>query len=256
MTKIPTLEELMKAGLHFGHHKSKWHPKMAQYIFTQKNKLHIVDLEKTQKQLEKACKFITQTVASGGTVLFLGTKKQAQKIVREAAQDCGAAFITERWLGGTLTNAHSVLGLVKKFRQMKRERDNGKLDRFTKREQLVHQRKIEKMEPLIGGFENLTKIPDAIFVIDVKNEKTAVVEANKMGVPVVALCDTNINPDRVDYVIPGNDDAIKSIKLIVETVAEAVKEGKAAPKVNKEAKGGVRMPNAVVKATPKKQENK
>lgn len=226
MTKIPTLEEMMKAGVHFGHNKSKWHPKMAPFIFTHKNKIHVINLEQTQLKLQEALKFVAQIIQKGGNVLFLGTKKQAKNVVKEAAVRAGMPYITERWLGGTLTNAKSVLGMAKNFRRMKMERDTGKLERYTKRERLKIERKIEKLEPLIGGIENLTKVPSVIFVIDVKNEKTAVVEANKMGIPVVAICDTNVNPTRVQYPIPANDDAIKSIRLITELVADEVLEAK------------------------------
>jgi len=220
----------MKAGVHFGHPKAKWHPKMAPFIFTHKNKVHIINLEQTQVQLEKVLGFIKETAARGGVILFLGTKKQAQGIVKEAATKCGMPYITERWLGGTLTNSRSVLALAQKYKRMKTERDKGLLERYTKRERLKYERKIDKLEPLVGGIEDMKKIPDAVFVVDVKNEKTAVVEANKVNVPVAALCDTNINPSRIAYPIPANDDAIKSIKLLTDLVAEAVLEGKASAK--------------------------
>jgi small subunit ribosomal protein S2 len=226
MYKIPSLEELLKAGVHFGHQKSKWHPKMAPYIFTEKNKVHIINLEKTQTQLEAALNFIKETVAKGGTVLFLGTKRQANKVVAEAGARCGMPYITARWLGGTFTNAKSVLGLVKNFKKLKLEKETGKWSRYTKKERLKLQRKIEKLEPLIGGLENLNKLPEAIFIIDVQTEKTAVLEANKVKVPIVATCDTNVNPTRIQYVIPSNDDAVKAIELMVNLAADAVLAGK------------------------------
>lgn len=234
MPQIPTLEELLKAGVHFGHHKSKWHPKMKPFIFTEKNKVHIINLEKTQEQLQGALEFVKQTVADGGTVLFLGTKKQAQEIVKLSAQSCGMPYITERWLGGTFTNSSSVLGLVKNYKKLKAEKESGKLVRYTKREQLKFTRKLQKLEPLIGGIENMNKLPEAIFIVDIKMEKTAVLEANKVNVPIIALCDTNVNVGRIDYVIPGNDDAIKSIELVANLIAQAVNEGKALTKAKPE----------------------
>lgn len=236
MSKIPTLEELLKAGVHFGHNKSKWHPKMGPSIFTEKNKVHIINLEKTQEQLEKALSFVEDVAAKGGTILFLGTKKQAQKIVKDAAISCNMPYITERWLGGTFTNARSILNLVKNYKKMKEERESGKLGRYTKKEQLIFTRKLDKQEPLIGGIENMTKIPDAIFIVDVKHDKTSLVEAQKVNVPVVALCDTNINPTKIDYPIAANDDAVKSIELITNLVAQAVKDGQAKAKQQQEKK--------------------
>jgi small subunit ribosomal protein S2 len=222
MSKLPSLEEMLKAGLHFGHQKSKWHPKMAPFIFTEKNKVHIVNLEETQKQLAVALAFAREVVLKGGSILFLGTKKQAQAAVKEAAARAGMPYITGHWLGGTFTNAKSVLGLVKNYRHLKAEKEAGRLSRYTKREQLKFQRKIESLEPVIGGIESLTNIPQAVFIIDVKTEMTAVKEANKMRVPIIALCDTNVNPDLITYVIPGNDDAVKGVKLIVDAMADAI----------------------------------
>ncbi len=226
MLNIPSLEDLMKAGVHFGHQKSRWHPKMKPFIFTDKNGIHIINLEETQKALEKALNFVKQTVANGGTVLFLGTKKQAQSIVKEAAIDCGMPFIVNRWLGGTITNSKSVLGVVRNFRKLKEDQASGEVKKFTKKEQLQISRKIIKLDTVVGGIESLTKIPDAIFMVDVKCDKTALKEAIIGHVPVVAFTDTNINPEKVTYPIPANDDATSSIKLIVSLVAEAVKEGK------------------------------
>lgn len=226
MYKIPTLEELLKTGVHFGHQKAKWHPKMAPFIFTEKNKVHIINLEKTQKALIIALNFIKDKVAKGGTVLFLGTKKQAKAAIADAAKRCGMPFINSRWLGGTFTNSKSVLGLIKNFKRLKLEKESGKWDKYTKKERLKLERKVEAMEQMIGGIEGLTKLPEVIFIIDIKNEKTAVLEANKVNIPVVAVCDTNVNPTRVQYVIPGNDDAVKAIELYANLVADAVLAGK------------------------------
>lgn len=238
MPNLPSLEEMLKAGVHFGHQKSKWHPKMAPFIFTEKNKILIINLEETRKQLATALSFISELAAKGGVVLFLGTKRQAQEIIRDAAVSCGMPYITQHWLGGTFTNAKSVLGLVKNYRRLKFEKESGELDRYTKKERLSIERKIAKLDKVVGGLENLNRVPDAVFIVDIKNEKTALVESNLTGVPVVAMCDTNVNPSKVDYVIPANDDAVKSIKMVVGLVAEAVNEGKksVATKVEKEVK--------------------
>ncbi|MBT4722284.1 30S ribosomal protein S2 [Candidatus Falkowbacteria bacterium] len=230
MTKVPELKELMKAGVHFGHQKSKWHPKMAPFIFADKGGVHVINLEETQKQLESAIKFVQETVKNGGNVLFLSTKKQAKSIVRDAAISCEMPYIISRWLGGTFTNATSVLNLVKKYRNLIKEKETGEIERYTKKEQLQLTREMKRLEVLIGGISNITKIPDAIFIVDIKLEKTAVLEANKVSVPVIALCDTNVNVNRVDYPIPANDDAISSIKLIVNTIAKAIKDVKESSK--------------------------
>lgn len=223
---IPSLKDLMKAGVHFGHQKSKWHPKMKPFIFTEKNGVHVIDLEKTQKELETALKFVAETVSRGGTVLFLSTKKQAQSIIKEAALDCGMPYIVSRWLGGTLTNASSVLNLVKKYRKLKADQESGALVKYTKKEQLNISREIERLEEIVGGIATLDKVPDVLFIVDIKEEKTAVAEAIKRKVPIVAICDTNVNPEKVDYPIPGNDDATSSIKILVNSVAGAIKVAK------------------------------
>jgi len=241
--KMPSLAELMKAGAHFGHRHSKWHPKMQPYIFTEKNGIHVINLEETQKQLVLATDFLTQTVSAGGTVLFLGTKRQAQDIVKEAAIRCGMPYIVSRWLGGTLTNSHSILGLVKKYNKLKDDRATGRLSRYTKKEQLMMARDMETLDGLIGGIASMERIPEAIFIVDIKEEKTAVLEARKKHVPVVAICDTNVNPDLVDWPVPANDDATNSIKVIVNVVADAIAEARAAMP-QKEVK-------PVIKATPK-----
>ena len=224
MPKIPELVELMKAGVHFGHQKSKWHPKMDQYIFTSKNGIHVINLEETQKCLETALNFLKETVTNGGTVLFLGTKRQAQPIIKEAAEYCGMPYIVSRWLGGTLTNASSVLNLVKKFRKLKKDLEISDEKKYTKKERLQIQREVDRLEVLIGGISNLNKIPDVLFVVDCKDEKTAVLEAVKKEVPIVAICDTNVNPDKIDYPIPSNDDATSALKLLVNLASEAISE--------------------------------
>lgn len=237
MFNIPSLEEMMKAGVHFGHQRSKWHPKMKPYIFTEKNGVQIINLEETQKQLGKALEFIAKTVEQGGTVLFLGTKIQAKKIVKEAAESCKSPYIISRWLGGTLTNAPSILGLVKKFRKLRSDKASGALEKYTKKEQLLMNQEIERLEGLVGGIAELDKIPDALFIVDIREEKTAVREARRKNVPIVALCDTNTNPEKAEYPIPANDDAIKSIALLAGAVAQTIADVKSkkneAPKTEK-----------------------
>ncbi|MDX9892919.1 MAG: 30S ribosomal protein S2 [Patescibacteria group bacterium] len=225
MPKIPDLMTMLKSGVHFGHQLSRRHPKMKPYIFTTKSGFHIINLEMTQEKLQEALDFVKKIVANGGTILFLATKKQAQSAIIENAKACNMPYITERWLGGTFTNFHEISRVVKKYTEWKKQQASGQLDKYTKKEKLDIEREIEKLDKIVGGIENMTKIPDAIFVIDIKKEKTAVAEANKRNIPVVAICDTNVNPDKVTYCIPGNDDAVKSIQLITGLVAQAVTEG-------------------------------
>jgi len=234
--EIPSLLDMLKAGVHFGHRQGKWHPKMKPYIFGTRNGVHIINLEITQKKLEQALDYIKQTVAKGGTVLFLGTKTQAKDIVRDAATSCNMPYIVERWLGGTFTNSHTILKLIKKYRTMKEEAAKGEWKKFTKKEQLVKERELQKLDTLLAGLADLEKLPDVLFVVDMKTEKTAVRESNRVNVPIVAICDTNVNPELSTYPIPANDDAIKSIEMITNLVAEAVQEGKKVVKPKKENK--------------------
>lgn len=226
MVKIPTLLEMLKSGVHFGHQVSRWHPKMGKYIFGKRNGVNVIDLEKTQEKLEEALNFIKDTAQKGGVILFLGTKKQAQEIVKKYAKECGTPYITERWLGGTITNFKVISKVLKKLKTIESQKESGEIKKYTKKEQLVITREAEKMDNLIGGIKDLEKIPDVLFVVDVKKNITAVKEAKIKNIPIVALCDTNINPEIVDYPIPANDDATKSIEMIVSLIAEAVKEGK------------------------------
>lgn len=228
MPEIPDLLTMLKAGVHFGHKISKRHPKMEPYIFTAKNGFHIINIEETQVKLKEALGFVKKIVSSGSTILFLGTKKQARSIIAKAAQDCGMPYITERWLGGTLTNFSAIAKLIDKYRNLKEKRAKGELDKYTKKEKLEFDREIEKLENIVGGIANLKKIPEAIFICDLKKEKTAVREAVKKNIPIVAMCDTNTNPENINYPVPANDDAIKSIELITNLIAQAVKEGRKA----------------------------
>ena len=225
MTKVPDLLTMLKSGVHFGHQSSKRNPKMEPYIFTSKSGFHIINLEKTQEKLQEALEFVNTIVSNGGTILFLGTKNQAQAIVKKHAIDCGMPFIVDRWLGGTFTNFNEISRVIKRFKTLKKDKKEGNLDKYTKKEKLEFYREIEKLEIMVGGIETLEKTPDALFVVDVKKEKTAVAEAVKKNIPIVAICDTNVNPDKINYCIPANDDAVKSIELITSLMAEAVKEG-------------------------------
>jgi small subunit ribosomal protein S2 len=216
---------MLKAGVHFGHQQGKRHPKMEPYIFTAKSGFHIIDLEKTQELLQEALEFIKKIVSNGGTILFLGTKKQAQAIIIKYAKECNMPYITERWLGGTFTNFSEVSRLVRKYTELKKKKSSGELDKYTKKEKLDFEREIEKLEKMVGGVEGMSKVPDALFVVDVRREKTAVKEAVKRNIPIVAMCDTNVNPQNITYPIPANDDAVKSIELITGLVAQTVKEG-------------------------------
>jgi len=225
MTKIPDLLTMLKSGVHFGHQNSKRNPKMKPYIFTSKSGFHIIDLEQTQTKLKEALEFVKTIVANGGTILFLGTKKQAQPIIIKYAKQTNMPYITVRWLGGTFTNFNEISRVVKRLTKLKTDKKEGKLEKYTKKEKLEFDREIEKLDNIVGGIEEMSKVPDAIFVVDVKKEKTAVLEAQKKNIPIVAMCDTNVNPDRITYCIPANDDAVKSIELITGLVAEAVEEG-------------------------------
>lgn len=235
MAKMPTLLEMLKAGMHFGHQSSRWHPKMKPFIYGERGGVHIIDVEKTQAQLEKALTFVTETAARGGSIVFVGTKRQAQPIVEEYAKACGMPYITTRWLGGTLTNFAQIQKLVRHYLDLKDKSAKGELKKYTKLEQLQFSREIEELEEKIGGLSTLTKLPDAIFILDARHEKTAVREAITMGITMVALVDSNVNPRGIKYVIPGNDDAIGSLSLVSKLIAEAVKEGKARAMANAKA---------------------
>ena len=227
MPTIPSLEDMLQAGVHFGHQTSRWHPKMAPYLFGSRSGVHIIDLETTQKKLAEALDFVKSVVARGGQVLFVGCKRQAKDLVREAAVSAGMPFVTERWLGGTLTNFAQIKKSIKRLKTLKEQQEKGELRKYTKKEQLLIAREIMEMEEKLGGIADMEKLPEAMFVVDVRHEKTAVEEARETGTKIVALCDSNVNPEFVQYVIPANDDAVKGIALMTRLVAEAVKEGKA-----------------------------
>ncbi|MFH0819467.1 MAG: 30S ribosomal protein S2 [bacterium] len=224
MSQIPEMSELLKAGLHFGHQTARWHPKMKSYIFTVRNGIHIIDLEKTSEKLEEALTFVKKVVKNNGVILFLGTKPQAQEIVKNAALAAKMPYSINHWIGGNLTNFSQIKRLIEKYNSLKAKKESGELVKYTKKEQSLFDKEIERLEQMVGGMANLKKLPDAIFIIDTKQENTAVKEANRKKVPIIAICDTNSNPDLIDYPIPANDDGIKSIELIVNLVAETIKE--------------------------------
>ena len=221
-----TMRELLEAGVHFGHQTRFWNPKMAPFIFGHRNKIHIVNLEKTLVKYQEAMAFLKKMAAKKGTVLFVGTKRQAREIVAEEAQRAGMPFVDERWLGGMLTNFKTVKLSIKRLKELEQMAEDGSLERLSKKEALTHQRELEKLKKSIGGIKEMNGLPDAIFVIDVGYHKIAITEANKLGIPVVAVVDTNHSPAGVDYLIPGNDDSSRAIRLYARGAADAILEGK------------------------------
>ncbi len=231
MAHMPTLIEMLQAGVHFGHKTSKRYPKMESNIFGVRNGIHILDLEKTQKALLEVAAHCQELAKKNGVILFVGTKSQAKEIVKTAAERAGMPYVTTRWIGGTLTNFTVISRMIKKFKKLKSEQASGELEKYTKKEQLEITREIEEMNELLGGIESLTKKPDAVYIVDIKKERTALREARKSRVPVIAPCDTNCNPELVDHCIPANDDARKSIELITNVIADAIIAGKGAIEV-------------------------
>lgn len=224
---VVSMKALLESGVHFGHRTQKWHPAMKPYIFTERNGIHIIDLQKTSKAIQQAYNLVRDTVAEGGTVLFIGTKRQAQETVQAEAMRCGMPYVTVRWLGGMLTNWRTIRQRINELEKLERMRDKGEFGRLTKKEALVLHRKIERLEVLLGGVRQMVRLPELVFVVDVHREATAIHEANLLNIPVIAMVDTNCDPTNVDYVIPSNDDAIRAIKLVVSKIADAVIEGKA-----------------------------
>ncbi|MDO8499238.1 MAG: 30S ribosomal protein S2 [bacterium] len=226
MSNLPTLAEMLKAGVHFGHQKSRWHPKMKQYIFGVRNGVHVINLEETQKELEKTLEYVRTLAGKGKVILFVGTKKQARGIIQEAAIACGMPFITERWIGGLLTNFEEVRRRLKKFKTLRDQVATGEIEKYIKKEQASFKKQLAKMERYLSGIVSLDKLPDAIYIADLRMEKTAVTEANRMHVPIVAVVDSNVNPEKAQHIIPGNDDAVNSIRMMANLVAGAVSKGK------------------------------
>jgi len=221
-----TIRQMLEAGVHFGHQTRYWNPKMADYIFGQRNKIHIVNLEKTLTLYNDAMKYVRQLAQNRGTVLFVGTKRQAREIVKEEALRCGMPFVDHRWLGGMLSNFKTVKGSIKRLKDLDTMKTDGTFERMSKREALSLSRELDKLEKSLGGIKDMNALPDAIFVIDVGYHKIAVTEAKKLGIPIVAVVDTNHNPEGIAYVIPGNDDSSRAIRLYARGVADAVLEGK------------------------------
>jgi small subunit ribosomal protein S2 len=224
---IIAMKALLESGVHFGHRTNKWDPRMKPYIFTERNGIHIIDLQQTVKLLNQAYTVIRDTVAGGGTILFVGTKRQAQETILEEATRCGMPYVTERWLGGTLTNWSTIYQRVQELERLEKLRDSGEINLLTKKEGLLIEREIARLELRLSGVRNMKRLPDLLFIVDVCREDSAVHEANLLNIPIVALVDTNCNPQDIDYVIPSNDDAIRAIKLLVAKVADAVLEGQA-----------------------------
>jgi len=235
MAVIP-MKALLESGVHFGHRTNKWDPRMKPYIFTERNGIHIIDLQQTSKMLSQAYNVIRDAVANGGTVLFVGTKRQAQETVAEEAARCGMPYVTERWMGGMLTNWSTMHARIEELERLEKMRDNNELDRLTKKEGLLIGREIIRLTTRLSGTRSMKRRPNLLFIIDVGREEAAVHEANLLNLPIVAMVDTNCNPQNIDYVIPSNDDAIRAIKLLVAKVADAVLEGKAMRKEDDEDK--------------------
>ncbi len=222
---VVSMKQLLEAGVHFGHQTRRWNPKMAQYIFTERNGIYIIDLQKTVKKLEEAYDYVRELSANGGTVLFVGTKKQAGDSIREEAERAGAYYVNARWLGGMLTNFETIRKRIRRLEQLRKMEADGTFERLPKKEVVKLNLEIEKLEKYLGGIKEMNKLPTAMFVVDPRKEKIAVAEAHKLGIPVIAIVDTNCDPDEIDYVIPGNDDAIRAVKLISSTMANAIIEG-------------------------------
>ena len=221
-----SMKQLLEAGVHFGHQTRRWNPKMAKYIFTERNGIYIIDLQKTVKMLDAAYDFIREVSAEGGEILFVGTKKQAQEAIREEAERCGMHFVNARWLGGMLTNYKTIQKRIARLEQLNKMKEDGTFDLLPKKEVIKLELEIEKLEKFMGDIKNMGKLPKAMFIVDTRKEKIAVAEAKNLGIPVVAIVDTNCDPDEIDYVIPGNDDAIRAVKLIAGAMADAIIEGR------------------------------
>jgi len=223
---VVSMKQLLEAGVHFGHQTRRWNPKMATYIYTERNGIYIIDLQKTVKKLEEAYNFIREISANGGNVLFVGTKKQAQDAIKEEAARCGGYYVNARWLGGMLTNFRTMRTRIDRLAQLRKMEADGTFAMLPKKEVIKHQGEIEKLEKYLGGVKEMKKIPAALFIVDPRKERNAIAEARKLNIPIVAIVDTNCDPDEIDYVIPGNDDAIRAIRLIAAAMANAAIEGR------------------------------
>ena len=226
MANVISMKQLLEAGVHFGHQTRRWNPKLAPYIFTERNGIYIIDLQKTVKKVEEAYYFVRDIAADGGEVLFVGTKKQAQDSIKEEAERVGMYYVNERWLGGMLTNFQTIQKRIARLAQINKMEEDGTFEALPKKEVIKLKAQRDKLEKYLGGIKEMKKIPQCMFVVDPRKEKIAIAEAKKLGIPVVAIVDTNCDPDEVDYVIPGNDDAIRAVKLIASTISNAIIEGR------------------------------
>jgi small subunit ribosomal protein S2 len=223
---LPDLKDLLEAGVHFGHQTRRWNPKMKPFIFTARNGIYIIDLNKTIDAIDMACKKVKEVIGRGQTILFVGTKKQAKDVIRDEAMRCGQFYVTERWLGGMLTNFATIKSSIKKIKDMERMKEDGELEKFKKKERVRFDRQVAKLEKVLGGIKEMNFLPGLIYVVDAKKEKIAVAEASKLGIPIISIIDTNADPDPIDFPIAANDDAIKSIKIITRTVVDTVIEAR------------------------------
>jgi small subunit ribosomal protein S2 len=221
---VPQLRDLLEAGVHFGHQTRRWNPKMKPFIFTDRNGIYIIDLNKTINAIDMACQKVREVIGRGQRILFVGTKKQAQDVIRDEAQRCGQFYVTERWLGGMLTNFSTIKASIKKLKDMERMREEGDMEKFKKKERIQFDREIEKLEKVLGGIKDMNYLPGLLYVVDAKKEKIAVAEAAKLGIPIIGIIDTNADPDPIDFPIAANDDAIKSIRIITKSVVDSVIE--------------------------------
>ncbi|EGL83729.1 ribosomal protein S2 [Caldalkalibacillus thermarum TA2.A1] len=222
---VISMKQLLEAGVHFGHQTRRWNPKMARYIFTERNGIYIIDLQKTVKKVEEAYNFVRDLAANGGKILFVGTKKQAQESIKEEAERCNMFYINTRWLGGTLTNFQTIRKRIERLHELEQMETDGTFDVLPKKEVILLRKEKERLEKFLGGIKQMKELPDALFVVDPRKERIAISEARKLGIPIVAIVDTNCDPDEIDYVIPGNDDAIRAVKLLTSKMADAVLEG-------------------------------
>ncbi len=222
---IISMKQLLEAGVHFGHQTRRWNPKMQKYIFTERNGIYIIDLQKTVRKVEEAYNYVREMAGEGKTLLFVGTKKQAQESVRDEAARCGGYYVNQRWLGGTLTNFSTIQKRIERLRTLERMEEDGTFDVLPKKEVILLRKEKERLEKFLGGIKDMKRLPGALFIIDPRKERIAVAEARKLGIPIVAIVDTNCDPDEIDYVIPGNDDAIRAVKLLCTKMADAVIEG-------------------------------
>jgi len=223
---VISMKQLLESGVHFGHQTRRWNPKMAPYIFTERNGIYIIDLQKTVRKVEEAYRFVRDLAQQGGTILFVGTKKQAHNTVREEAERCGMYYVNERWLGGMLTNFQTIKSRIQRLKELEQMEADGSFERLPKKEVMQLRKEKDKLQRYLGGIREMQRLPDAVFIIDPRKEKIAVHEAKKLGIPIIAIVDTNCDPDDIDFVIPGNDDAIRAVRLLTSKIADAVLEGK------------------------------